>query len=345
MREASEHGVLIKGGKFMEAIAEADTLIFDKTGTLTQARPQLVGVVPFGNRKRTTVLRLAACLEEHFAHPVGQAIVRASDEEGLKHREEHTEVEFIVAHGIASRWRGQRVIIGSAHFVLEDENVSLNDKQRALVDEETAKGRSALYLAVDGELAGLFFIEDTLREDAADVVQALRRDGVKRIIMLSGDGERTVRSIAARVGIDEYRARMLPEEKAHFVAELKRQGHRVAMVGDGINDSPALSAADVGIAMAEGADIAREVADIVLVNGELQGLLLARRLSRIALRRMRSGFTHSLFWNSVFLMGGLTGLLTPGISALLHNATTAAIAVSSVRPMIGGKQEQQQLPA
>lgn len=343
MREAAERGVLIKGGKFMEAVARADMVIFDKTGTLTRARPVLADVIPFGGRKRSTVLRLAACLEEHFVHPVGQAVVRASDAEGLKHREEHTQVEFIVAHGIASHWRGQRVLIGSGHFVLNDENIAISEKQREIVEAESRKGRSILYLSVGDELAGLLLIEDQLRDEAPDVVRELFADGVKRIVMLTGDGEVTAASIAARAGITEYRAQLLPEDKARFINELKAQGYTVAMVGDGINDSPALSAAHVGIAMAEGADMAREVADIVLVSGELQGLLLARRISRAALRRVRKGFTTSLFWNSLFLLGGLFGFLRPGLSAFLHNATTAAIAVSSLSPMLppGSRQLEQ----
>ena len=334
MREAAEHGVLIKGGKFMEALAEADVVVFDKTGTLTEARPVVAKVVPFGEHSRACVLRLAACLEEHFVHPVGQAVVRAAEAEGLKHREEHTQVEFIVAHGIASRWRDQRVIIGSDHFVLEDEGIPITSEQQAVVETESARGRSVLYLAIGEALAGLLLIEDSIREETRTVVEALRQDGVKRVIMLTGDGELTAASIAARAGIGQYRARLLPEAKAAFVASLKKRGHKVMMVGDGINDSPALSASHVGVAMAEGADMAREVADVVLVNGRLEGLLLARRLSRLALSRVRSNFHTSLLWNSLFLAGGLLGLLRPGLSALLHNATTAAIAVNSVRPFL-----------
>lgn len=335
MREAAAAGVLIKGGKFMEAVCEADVFVFDKTGTLTNARPEVVGVIPFGGRKADDVLRLSACLEEHFVHPVGQAVVRASDAKGLKHREEHAKVEFLVAHGIASWWKDKRVLIGSAHFVLEDENVPASPEQRAIMDEEAGKGRSLLYLSIGGELAGLILIEDYIRDDASLIVHALKADGVKRVIMLTGDSEKTAANIARRAGVDEYRSGLLPEDKARYIEELRSQGYTVAMVGDGVNDSPALSAANVGIAMAEGADMAREVADIVLVNGKLEGLLLARLISRESLRRIRSGFRTSLFWNSIFLMGGLMGFLVPGISALLHNATTAAIAVSSVRPMLG----------
>lgn len=333
MKEAADRGVLIKGGKYMEAISEADVVVFDKTGTLTRAKPTLADVVPFGNRTRQDVLRLAACLEEHFAHPVGQAVVRASDAEGLKHREEHARVEYIVAHGIASTWRDQRVLIGSGHFVLEDEGLKLNAAQEKIVARESAKGRSLLYLSVGGKLAGLLMIEDQIRDDTPGIVQALLADGVSRVIMLTGDSELTAAGIAKKAGITEYRSQMLPGDKAAYIKQLKRQGLRVAMVGDGINDSPALSEAHVGIAMAGGADMAREVADVVLVNEDLQGILLAREISRMALARVRTAFMRSLALNSVFLAGGLLGFIRPGLSAFLHNATTAAIAVSSVQPM------------
>ena len=339
MREAADRGVLIKGGKYMEAIAEVDVVVFDKTGTLTRAKPALVGIIPFGGRTRESVLRLAACLEEHFAHPVGQAVVRASDAEGLKHREEHATVEYIVAHGIATMWREQRVLIGSGHFVLEDEGIVLTSEQKRIVAREAGKGRSILYLSAGGELAGLLLIEDEIREDAPGIIKALLADGVKRVIMLTGDSEQTAKGIAKRAGIAEYRSQMLPEDKAAFITRLKKEGCRVAMVGDGINDSPALSAAHVGIAMAGGADMAREVADVVLVNEELRGLLLARAISRVALHRVKSSFVKSLVLNSLFLTGGLLGLIRPGLSAFLHNATTAAIAVSSVHPIEIGPEQ------
>lgn len=337
MREAADRGVLIKGGKYMEAIAEADVVVFDKTGTLTRAKPVLVGVISYGDWSRKDVLRLAACLEEHFAHPVGQAVVRASEAEGLKHREEHATVEYVVAHGIASHWREKRVLVGSGHFVLEDEGVSLNGQQKRAIARESAKGLSILYLSIGGELAGLLLIEDEIRDDAAAIVRALYVDGISRVIMLTGDGELTAAGIAKRAGIDEYRSQMLPEDKAAFINQLKKEGHRVVMVGDGINDSPALSASHVGIAMAGGADMAREVADIVLVNEELEGLLLARAISRRALRRVKTSFLQSVFLNSVFLVGGLLGFLQPGLSAFLHNATTAGLAVSSIHPMDMGE--------
>ncbi len=334
MREAAGHGVLIKGGKFLEAVAEADVVVFDKTGTLTEAKPTVVEVIPFGGRAADEVLRLAACLEEHFAHPVGQAVVRAAEARNLKHREEHAKVELIVAHGVVSRWHDQRVLIGSEHFVLGDEGITITPEQRAVVDRQSALGRSVLYLAMDGEAAGILLIEDKLRDDAPAVIRALRVDGVKKVVMLTGDSDLTAKAIAASVGVDEYRSRLLPEDKAAVITELRRQGYKVLMVGDGINDSPALSAANVGAAMAEGADMAREVADIVLVNGRLDGLLLARAVSRAALSRVHANFRTSLFWNSLVLMGGLLGILRPGLSALLHNASTAAIAVRSLRPLL-----------
>jgi Cu2+-exporting ATPase len=291
-------------------------------------------VIPFGQRRREDVLRLAACLEEHFPHPVGQAIVRAAEQEGLKHREEHTQVEFIVAHGIASTWQRQRVLIGSSRFVVEDQGLTPDAGQQAIIDREAEKGRTVLYLGMGDKLAGILSVEDEIRDNAASVVRALRASGVRRVIMLTGDGEKTASGVAAKVGIDEFRARMLPDDKSAFIHRLKREGYHVAMIGDGINDSPALSAAHVGVAMAEGADVAREVADIVLTNGDLSGLLLVRQLARESLRKIHFCFNASLFWNSVFLVGGLMGVLRPGLSAFLHNATTAAIAVSSLQPVL-----------
>jgi Cu2+-exporting ATPase len=344
MREAANNGLLIKGGKFVEEIAHADVVVFDKTGTLTMARPAVVGVIPFGGRERRLILRLAACLEEHFVHPVGQAVVYAAEKENLQHREEHTKVEFIVAHGILSSWQGKKVRIGSGHFVLEhvarerrenagkDSAMPLDEEQKATIAREARKGRSILYLSIDEELAGIILIEDELRKNAAAAVQALRDDGIARVIMLTGDDEKTAAGIAEQAGIQEFEAQMLPEGKAAYIRRLKARGHIVAMVGDGVNDSLALSAAHVGIAMAEGTDVAREVADIVLTNGDLNGLLLARKIAREALARIRNGFHTSLCCNSVFLAGGLMGLLGPGLSAFLHNALTSAIAVSGIRP-------------
>jgi Cu2+-exporting ATPase len=275
---------------------------------------------------------------------VGQAVVYAAEKENLQHREEHTKVEFIVAHGILSTWQGKKVRVGSGHFVLEHvarehpENAGkdpaslLDDEQKSVIARESQKGRSILYLSIDEALAGIILIEDELRENAAAAVQALRDDGVARVIMLTGDDAKTAAGIAEQAGIQEFEAQMLPEDKGAYIRRLKDKGHIVAMVGDGVNDSLALSAAHVGIAMSEGTDVAREVADIVLTNGDLNGLLLARKIAREALARIRNGFHTSLCCNSVFLAGGLTGLLGPGVSAFLHNALTSAIAVSSIRP-------------
>lgn len=334
MREAADRGILIKGGIFMEAIANAEAFVFDKTGTLTRARPVLAEVIPFGGRDSDQLLRLAACLEEHFAHPMGRAVTSASDQRGLRHEEEHARVTLVAAHGIASSWQGKELRLGSAHFVLEDGGISPTLEQRAAIDKAASRGASILYLSMDKELAGILLIEDSLREEAAEVLRGLRAGGAKRLVMLTGDGPGAASAVAAGTGISEFQYGLLPEDKETFIRNLQAEGWSVAMVGDGINDSPALAAADVGIALGEGAYIARETADIVLSRGELEDLPAAVKISRAALRRIRTGFKASLFWNSVFLLGGLSGLLTPGLSALLHNAATAAIALSSLRPFL-----------
>ena len=334
MREAVDHGVLIKGGRFLEAALRADVVVFDKTGTLTRAQPELVEVIAFGAFERTQVLRLAACLEEHFAHPVGRAVVYAADQEKLSHREEHAKVEYVAAHGIASHLGDQRVLLGSAHFVLEDEKITLTAKQHKIAEAEAAKGLSVLYLAVGGKAAGILLIKDEVRPEARTIVQNLRNDGIGRVIMLTGDGEATAKAVADEVGITEYRARLLPADKAKIIQELKAAGHTVMMVGDGLNDAPALSTAHVGVALKSGTDIAGEVADIMLLHDNLEGLLLARDLARTAFSRIHGNFRRSLLWNSAFLLGGLFGLLTPGISAFLHNAATAAGAVAGIQPML-----------
>ncbi len=332
MRQATEHGVLIKGGKFMEAIATADVVVFDKTGTLTQAKPTVVEVVSFGDKSENEILKLSACLEEHFAHPVGQAVVRAAEERDLHHQEEHTQVDYIVAHGIASTWNDEKILIGSEHFVLEDEHKSLSDADKEKIEERTSKGLSALYFAMGDKVEGAIFIEDTIREDAKQVIKALKADGIKKVVMLTGDSDKTAASIAKQLGIKTYKSRLLPEDKAKYIEKLKKQGHTVVMVGDGINDSPALSAANVGIAMVEGADIAREIADIVLMNGELSGLLVAREISRQSLARIKKSFWQSVGWNTAFLVGGLFGVIRPTMSAMLHNTTTAALSMGSLKP-------------
>lgn len=334
MRESADKGVLIKGGKFMEALAQADTIVFDKTGTLTQAKPKLAEVISFGEKSVDTLLKIAACLEEHFIHPVGSAIVRAAEDKNLAHKEEHTEVEYIVAHGLVSRLNGERVLIGSEHFALQDEKIAITAQQQAIVDEQTVLGRSVLYLAIGNSLEGILLIEDGIRQETPFVIEQLRRSGIKRIIMLTGDGKQTAHAIAQKAGITEYKASLLPEDKARIINELKNSGAKVAMVGDGMNDSPALSAADVGIAMADGADIAKEIADIVLTRGKLEDLLMVRQLSKQAIKRIENSFKTSVSLNSLFLGGGLLGLLTPMNSAVLHNLTTAGIALNSMRSVL-----------
>lgn len=334
MREGARHGVLIKGGRFIEGLAGADTVVFDKTGTLTEARPRVAEVISLNGHGRDDVLRLAACLEEHFPHPVARAVVRKAEQEALDHQEEHAEVEYVVAHGIASRLRGKRVLVGSRHFVHEDEGVPL-DEFMPVVNEWAAKGYSILHLAIGGKLAGILCIEDPLRTEAAEVVRGLREQGVKRIVMLTGDGPVTAAAVANAVGVDEWRAQVLPADKADIVRQLQAEGGKVVMVGDGINDSPALSAADVGVSLRDGADLAREVADVVLSGNDLAELLVARHLAKATLRRIHLNFGSIMGLNSAFMALGLVGRAQPGMLALLHNLTTVGVALNAMRPMLG----------
>ena len=338
MRQAAGEGLLIKGGRYLEGLARADLAVFDKTGTLTGARPSVTDVVPVLRSRaeilsREDVLRITACLEEHFPHPVARAVVRRAEDEGLTHAEEHAEVEYVVAHGIASRLHGKRVLVGSRHYVGYDEGVDLAPAED-LIRELSGQGRSLLYLALDGELAGIVALEDPVRPEAAAVLTALANRGLSTA-MLTGDDERTAAAVAARLGIDEYRSHVLPADKVAAVRQWQEQGHAVLMVGDGINDSPALSAADAGVAMRDGADLAREVAGVVLTaDGRgLTGLLTAVDLGRGVMRRIRSHFAVILGFNSLFLLLGLTGLLRPGLAAALHNGTTVAVAVNAMRPL------------
>jgi heavy metal translocating P-type ATPase len=334
MREGVRHGVLIKGGKFLEALSTADTIVFDKTGTLTVATPRVARVIPLGEYSRGEVLRTAACLEEHFPHSIARAVVRQAELENLAHREEHSKVEYAVAHGIASRLAGEKVLIGSAHFVLEDERIPISGEQQAAYRE--AAGRySVLCLAIGPRLAGLICVEDPLRDGCAEILRDLRTQGFKRQIMLTGDNRHVADEVAARVGIDEAMAQLLPADKTRYVQEMRAQGARVVMVGDGVNDSPALSAANVGIAMRGGADIAREVADVVLSDNRLSGLLDARRLSIGVMRKIRSNYRFIVGANSLLLLLGLMGVITPAASALLHNLATVSSTLYSLRPILG----------
>ncbi len=332
MRESIGHGILVKGGAFLEALSAVDTVVFDKTGTLTESRPKVVDVVPAPGFMRDNVLRLAACLEEHFPHPVARAVVHKAEEENLHHLEEHTEVEYVMAHGIASRLKGKRVLIGSRHYVQHDEQVNV-ESMSSTINMLSQKGRSLLYLAINGRLVGIIGIEDPLREESTRVVAQLRARGM-RVIMLTGDDERTASAVAAYLGIDEYRAQVLPVDKASVIQKLRAEGRTVLMVGDGINDSPALSTANVGVTLRDGADLAREVADVVLMDCDLYQLAVALQLGRGTMRRIHTNFGITITLNTLFLAAGLTGILQPGASAVLHNLTTMGVALNAMRPVL-----------
>jgi Cu2+-exporting ATPase len=332
MREGAKRGVLVKGGKFLEALAAANTVVFDKTGTLTASAPGVARVIPFEGHTRETVLRTAACLEEHFPHSIARAVVRQAERENLSHREEHSTVEYAMAHGIASRLRGEKVLIGSAHFVFEDEGVACTAEQQEIVDRE-AERYSVLFLAVGGRLAGILCIEDPLRGEACDVVNRLRGEGIVRIAMLTGDSLRVARSVAGELGIDEVLAQLLPEDKTKIVKRLKSEGG-VIMVGDGINDSPALAAADVGVAMRSGADIAQEVADVILSENRLGGIIDARRLGVGVMKKIYRNYFFIVGTNSLLLALGLSGTITPAMSALLHNLSTIGASIYSLKPIL-----------
>lgn len=331
MSQSAKAGFTVKGSRCFEEFAASDTIVFDKTGTLTEATPQVACVIALDGWNRGQILRLAACLEEHFPHPVARAVVRAAAQRNLKHRERHAEVEYIVAHGIASSLDGKRVVIGSEHFVIEDEGVFIDDAQRAKIDAE-AGDLSVLYLAVDGKLVGAIGIEDPLKPDAAESIAQLRGLGFEHIVMLTGDNERAAARIAGEAGVDEYEANLLPEQKHAYVEQLVSQGRRVVMVGDGVNDSPALSAANVGVAMATGTAIAKEVADITLSDGDLSSLVSLRKLSTSLMRRLDTSFAQVIAFNSALLAGGIAGIVTPQASSLLHNASTVALSLKSSTP-------------
>lgn len=337
MKQGTKSGVLVKGGRYLEALAEVDTVVLDKTGTLTQASPQLSDVVSLdAERDEKEILGLAACLEEHFPHPVSRAVVRAAQAQGVNHyNEEHdAEVKYVVAHGICSSVDGQKVIIGSRHFVEEDEKV---DVMAGLphVERLAAEGKSVLYMAQGGKLIGILGIVDPLRPEAKDVIRELKKRGIKRIVMLTGDDTRTAKNVAGQLGITEFRAQVLPTDKASHVLALKKEGCKVLMIGDGVNDSPALSSADVGATLKEGSDIAQEVADVVLTNNNLADLPMAIDLGRATMRRIKENFTVSVGLNTGFMAGGLFGVLTPALGAVLHNLTTIGVCLNAMRSPTG----------
>ena len=331
MSQSARSGFTVKGSKYFDAVRDADTIVFDKTGTLTEATPRVAKVLGSKGWPQREVLRFAACLEEHFPHPVARAVVNAAMQKNLEHRELHGDVEYLVAHGIVSSLDGKRVVIGSQHFVVEDENISISPRQMHRIEREF-EGLSPLYLGVDGKLVGALGIEDPLKDGVADAVDQLRSLGFERIIMLTGDNERTAARIAAEAGLSEFRADQLPEDKHAFVNELKAQGCNVIMVGDGVNDAPALARADVGIAMGQGTAIAKEVADITLSDGDLSSIVALIKLARNLSDRMDRSFYQVMGLNSAFLVGGISGVITPQTSSLLHNATTIGLSLAASRP-------------
>ncbi|MBE6876819.1 MAG: heavy metal translocating P-type ATPase [Ruminococcus sp.] len=327
MRECSHAGITVKGGRFLEAVAEADTIVFDKTGTLTHSAPHVAEVIPFGGRDENEMLRLAACLEEHYPHSIANAVVEEAAVRGLKHEECHSEVEYVVAHGISSMVEGERVVIGSYHFVIEDENCQIPDER---IFRHLPKQYSHLYLAIAGEVAAVICIEDPLRKEAPEVIQLLHEFGISRVIMMTGDNDRTAKEIAKRINVDEYYAEVLPEDKAAFIRSEHESGRRVIMIGDGVNDSPALSEADAGIAISTGAAIAQEIADITISADTLYTLAELKTLSDALMKRIRWNYRTIIGFNLGLIVLGAAGILPPATSALLHNASTLAISLKSM---------------
>ena len=338
MREAQSHGITVKGGKFLEAMAEADTIVFDKTGTITKAQPVVSDVISFCDEEPDELLRIAACLEEHFPHSMAKAVVRAAMDKGLVHEENHSKVEYIVAHGISSRIQDKKVIIGSYHFVFEDEQCVIPQGKEELFESLSGEC-SHLYLAIDGVLAAVIAITDPIREEAPQVVSMLRKCGLSKIVMMTGDSERTAEVVAAKVGVDEYYSEVLPEDKASYVEKEHQAGRKVIMIGDGVNDSPALSAADVGIAICDGAEMAREIADITIAGDNLEELVTLKRLSNALVKRIHGNYRQIVGFNTGLILCGIGGVMQPATSALLHNTSTLAISVKSMKDLLNEKDE------
>ena len=333
MRECGSYHITVKGGKYLEALSQADTIVFDKTGTLTRATPQVVDVVPFSGCNEREVLQLAACLEEHFPHSMANAVVRAAKERGISHEEMHSEVEYIVAHGIASRVGGERVVIGSHHFVFEDEKCTIPTAEQQKFDA-LKPAYSHLYMAASGQLVGVICISDPLRPEAAAVLNGLRALGIRNTVMMTGDSERTAAAIAKQVGVDRFFAEVLPEDKANFVQQTKAEGHTVVMIGDGINDSPALSAADIGIAINSGAAIAREIADVTIKADSLEELVALKAIANSLQKRVHANYRFVLTFNSALIALGALGILQPASSAMLHNLSTIGISLKSMTNLL-----------
>lgn len=338
IREAGENHITVKGGKFLEAVADADTIVFDKTGTLTKATPTVKDVVVFGEYPKEKALRIAACLEEHFPHSMAKAVVDAAKERNLSHEEMHSKVEYIVAHGISSYINDKKVVIGSSHFVFEDEECTIDPQYQDRYDTLPPE-YSHLYLAIEHKLAAVICIEDPLREEAAEMVKSLKAAGITKVVMMTGDSERTAAAIAKRVGVDEYYAEVLPEDKANFVEKEKSEGRKVIMIGDGINDSPALSAADAGIAISDGAEIAREIADITIAADDLREVVTLKLLSNLMLKRIHRNYRSIVGINSGLIVLGVTGMIQPTMSALLHNTSTLLISLRSMRNLLPEKEK------
>lgn len=333
MRECSNYKISVKGGKFLEAVSEADTIVFDKTGTLTYAAPTVEKVIPFGNRDADEMLRLAACLEEHYPHSMANAVVAAAKEKGLSHEEYHSSVEYVVAHGISSTVENEKVIIGSAHFVFEDEGCVVPEGDEELFNSLSGE-YSHLYLAVSGVLAAVICISDPLRAEAADAIKALHNCGISKIVMMTGDNEQTAKAVAAKVGVDEFHAGVLPEDKANFIKREHEKGRKVIMIGDGVNDSPALSEADAGIAINTGAAIAKEIADITVSSEDLYMLVTLRKISSALMKRIHHNYRFIVSFNLMLILLGVGGIIQPTTSALFHNASTLAISLKSMTNLL-----------
>ena len=333
IREANAHHITVKGGKFMEAVAEADTIVFDKTGTLTKAQPTVADVVSFNGDSKENLLRLAACMEEHFPHSMAKAVMDAAKERGLTHEEMHSKVEYIVAHGISTTVNGRKAIIGSHHFVFEDEKCAIPTGKEEIF-KKLPEEYSHLYLGIEGELAAVICIEDPLRPEGPEVIKALRKAGFTQIVMMTGDSDRTAKAIAAKVGVDKYYSEVLPEDKAKFVEEAKAQGRKVLMVGDGINDSPALSAADVGIAISDGAELAREIADITIGADDLSVMVTLKEISNGLMDKIHKNYRRIVGINGSLIALGVTGVIQPTMSALLHNTSTLLIGMDSMKSVL-----------
>lgn len=333
IREAGENNITVKGGKFLEAVADADTIVFDKTGTLTKATPTVKEIVAFSEYSENDLLRIAACLEEHFPHSMAKAVVDAAKERHLSHEEMHSKVEYVVAHGISSSIDNRKVLIGSSHFIFEDEGCTIPSEYQDRYDSLKPE-YSHLYLAIEKQLVAVICIEDPLREEAVEMVRDLKKAGIRKVVMMTGDSERTAAAIAKRVGVDEYYAEVLPEDKANFVEKEKSEGRKVIMIGDGINDSPALSAADAGIAISDGAEIAREIADITIAADDLREVVTLKLLANAMMKRIHKNYRNIVGINSGLILLGVTGIVQPTVSALLHNASTLMISLGSMKNLL-----------